>query len=313
MTARSRTWRTSSLRAGLLRCDLDCAHAQPRSRQADAGTRHHRRRPAAASCSTPRRSPRCARRSRSALADAAPFDVDTAIRQRVRQCRCLPDHRRGEPGGGAAAARRSGFADVAVIGHWREARPTPRAFADRAGMLFLGAIHEQDSPNHDALEWFVREVLPLVEQSLGWETRLTVAGYVDPGDFAAGVSRPSAHHAARRGGRCRAALRRAPRFRRADALCGGRPLQGPRGRLVRAAGGGERHCCAGNWAGATAASCWRRIPPTRRSSPGGSSRCIAMRRSGRHCATPRWSACVRSMAARRIRSGGATGTGGMKL
>ena len=47
-------------------------------------------------------------------------------------------------------------------------------------MLFLGAMHQQESPNYDALKWFVRDVLPLVEQSLGWETRLTVAGYVDP-------------------------------------------------------------------------------------------------------------------------------------
>ena len=79
----------------------------------------------------------------------------------------------------AQKLRDLGFPDVAVIGHWREAQPTPRAFADRAGMLFLGAIHQPDSPNRDALDWFVREVLPLVEQSLGWETRLTVAGYVD--------------------------------------------------------------------------------------------------------------------------------------
>ena len=49
-----------------------------------------------------------------------------------------------------------GFADVVVIGHWREAQATPRPFADRAGMLFLGAIHQQDSPNCDALAWFVR-------------------------------------------------------------------------------------------------------------------------------------------------------------
>jgi glycosyltransferase involved in cell wall biosynthesis len=41
-------------------------------------------------------------------------------------------------------------------------------------------MHEAQSPNHDALTWFVREVLPVVEQSLGWETRLTVAGYVAP-------------------------------------------------------------------------------------------------------------------------------------
>ena len=82
--------------------------------------------------------------------------------------------------GEAQTLRDLGFADVVVIGHWREVLPTPRPFADRAGMLFVGAIHQQDSPNHDALEWFVREVLPLVEKSLGWETRLTIACYVDP-------------------------------------------------------------------------------------------------------------------------------------
>ena len=47
-------------------------------------------------------------------------------------------------------------------------------------MLFVGAIHQVDSPNYDGLMWFVREVLPLIEQELGWETRLTVAGYIGP-------------------------------------------------------------------------------------------------------------------------------------
>ena len=47
-------------------------------------------------------------------------------------------------------------------------------------MLFLAAIHQQDSPNWDALDWFATRVLPLVEEALGWETRLTVAGYVSP-------------------------------------------------------------------------------------------------------------------------------------
>jgi glycosyltransferase involved in cell wall biosynthesis len=81
----------------------------------------------------------------------------------------------------AQRLRELGFSEVVVIGHWRDAHPTPRGFADRAGMLFLAAMHEQDSPNRDALDWFVAGVLPLVEQSLGWETRLTVAGYVGPG------------------------------------------------------------------------------------------------------------------------------------
>jgi GT2 family glycosyltransferase/glycosyltransferase involved in cell wall biosynthesis len=70
-----------------------------------------------------------------------------------------------------------GLPRVTTIGHMCEAKPTQRSFAARAGMLFVGAIHELDSPNYDGLRWFVDDVLPLIERSLGWETRLTVAGY----------------------------------------------------------------------------------------------------------------------------------------
>lgn len=80
----------------------------------------------------------------------------------------------------ASALRALGFADVAVLGHLRLPEPTPRRFADRAGMLFLGAMHEQRSPNYDSLVWFVDAVLPLVEESLGWETRLSIAGFTTP-------------------------------------------------------------------------------------------------------------------------------------
>jgi glycosyltransferase involved in cell wall biosynthesis len=45
-------------------------------------------------------------------------------------------------------------------------------------MLFLGAVHRADSPNYDSLAWFVDQVLPRVEQELGWETRLTIAGFL---------------------------------------------------------------------------------------------------------------------------------------
>jgi glycosyltransferase involved in cell wall biosynthesis len=81
----------------------------------------------------------------------------------------------------ATTLRDLGFDAVSVIGHLCEAQPTPRRFAERASMLFLGAIHEEGSPNHDGLCWFIDAVLPLIEQQLGWETRLTVAGYLAPG------------------------------------------------------------------------------------------------------------------------------------
>jgi GT2 family glycosyltransferase len=76
--------------------------------------------------------------------------------------------------------RSYGVADISVVGHMIEPRPTSRGFAQRAGMLFVGAFHTMDCPNLDSLAWFVDEVLPLIEAELGWETRLTIAGYAAP-------------------------------------------------------------------------------------------------------------------------------------
>ncbi len=73
-----------------------------------------------------------------------------------------------------------GIPDVRVLGTLCEPRPTPRSFEQRAGMLFVGSLHATDTPNWDSLLWFADEVLPLVEAELGYETRLTVAGYQSP-------------------------------------------------------------------------------------------------------------------------------------
>ena len=81
----------------------------------------------------------------------------------------------------AETLRWFGFPNVSVIGHKIDPRPTPRRFDERSGMLFVGAIHKQDSPNFDSLVWFTDEVLPLIEAELAWETRLTIAGYIAPG------------------------------------------------------------------------------------------------------------------------------------
>jgi glycosyltransferase involved in cell wall biosynthesis len=74
-----------------------------------------------------------------------------------------------------------GFPRVSVIGHMIDPSPGARAFQERSGLLFVGAIHKTDSPNFDSLIWFVDEVLPLIEAELKWETRLTIAGYLAPG------------------------------------------------------------------------------------------------------------------------------------
>src|SRR6185437_7828784 len=114
--------------------------------------------------------------ARAMLSGEQPVDVDAAIRQEFGNatiCRNIiavnPDE--------AQAVRDLGFSNVTVLGHLREPQPTPRAFTERAGLLFIGAMHHPDSPNYDGLVWFIEMVLPLIENALGWETRLTVVGY----------------------------------------------------------------------------------------------------------------------------------------
>jgi len=81
----------------------------------------------------------------------------------------------------ASLVRRAGHSNVCVLGHMQTPSPTPSTWSQRHGLLFLGAIHDLGSPNHDSLEWFIRAVLPLLEARLAPEVRFTVAGFVRSG------------------------------------------------------------------------------------------------------------------------------------
>jgi O-antigen biosynthesis protein len=126
---------------------------------------------------------------RAAIGDNSPFDVDNAIRAEFEDawfCQAVVAVSEAE----ATRLSAVGFADVTVLGHARDVTPTARTFAERAGLLFIGAIPEADCPNLDALMWFADEVLPRIEAELGHETRLTVAGFVGEG---VNLSRLAAH------------------------------------------------------------------------------------------------------------------------
>jgi glycosyltransferase involved in cell wall biosynthesis len=117
---------------------------------------------------------------RLALAGEPATDLDAAVRTELRHadiCRTIVVVSEEE----AAILRARGWDNVEVIGHIRTLAPTPTPFAERIGMLFVGAMHSEASPNYDSLDWFVTEVLPIVERTLGWQTRLTVVGYTAPG------------------------------------------------------------------------------------------------------------------------------------
>jgi GT2 family glycosyltransferase/glycosyltransferase involved in cell wall biosynthesis len=81
----------------------------------------------------------------------------------------------------ASLVRQAGHSNVCVLGHMRQPCPTPSSWSQRRHLLFLGAIHDPGSPNHDSLEWFVGQVLPLLEGRLPPDVRFTVAGFVRQG------------------------------------------------------------------------------------------------------------------------------------
>jgi GT2 family glycosyltransferase len=68
-----------------------------------------------------------------------------------------------------------GIHAVQVLGHCVAPAPTPRAFSEREGLLFAGAIYEEASPNRDSIIWFLEEIFPKIQAELG-PIPLTMAG-----------------------------------------------------------------------------------------------------------------------------------------
>ncbi|GAJ29192.1 glycosyltransferase [Acidomonas methanolica] len=74
-----------------------------------------------------------------------------------------------------------GFAGVSVLGHVQTPRRTSRPWAERSGLLFVGAMHDYNSPNYDSVAWLVTTLWPMLENMLPGDATLTIAGYLGPG------------------------------------------------------------------------------------------------------------------------------------
>ena len=83
---------------------------------------------------------------------------------------------------------RHGIHNVRVLGHALPVAPTPRLFQEREGFLFVGSILEENSPNGDAVLWFVKEILPIIQEKLG-DLPFTIAG-INRIDIPAGPGHP---------------------------------------------------------------------------------------------------------------------------
>jgi O-antigen biosynthesis protein len=65
----------------------------------------------------------------------------------------------------AAAFAACGVKRTAIVSHVVTPRQPLRAFNDRAGILFVGAIHGDGGPNHDGVMWFCELVLPILRRN----------------------------------------------------------------------------------------------------------------------------------------------------
>ena len=66
----------------------------------------------------------------------------------------------------AEVYRSHGIKSVHVLGHMITTSPGNNNFIDREGLLFVGALRDDGSPNVDSLLWFCVNVLPLIEKTL---------------------------------------------------------------------------------------------------------------------------------------------------
>jgi len=58
-----------------------------------------------------------------------------------------------------------GYRNTVVLGHSLEVEPTSRSFSERSGLLFIGALRDEDSPNVDSIHWFINEVWPILKSA----------------------------------------------------------------------------------------------------------------------------------------------------
>jgi GT2 family glycosyltransferase len=109
------------------------------------------------------------------------FDFDAALRAEFALAKKSCRHVTAVNDAEVALLRRAALRKISRLGTIRAPNPTEKTFGARAGLLFVAAIHEQDSPNFDALLWYAREILPgLAAQFAGAPPILHVAGHSAP-------------------------------------------------------------------------------------------------------------------------------------
>ena len=87
--------------------------------------------------------------------------------------------------------REHGRDQVVILGHGLELNPNPAPVENREGLLFVGALKDEHSPNVDSLLWFSCNVLPIIEREIP-DIELLVAGNAGAPSLIS-IERPNIH------------------------------------------------------------------------------------------------------------------------
>ena len=119
-------------------------------------------------------------------ADAVAAAVKAEVGPALLICECVVAVNEVDAAAIRAVELGSATVAVEVLGHVQPRRDGEAAdrgaslfardWAARLGLMFLGAIHDQDSPNRDALTWFAQEVLPRLDDQLPAQAMFAIAG-----------------------------------------------------------------------------------------------------------------------------------------
>lgn len=71
--------------------------------------------------------------------------------------------------------KRHGYSEPVVLGHTLANKPGSNGFIQRSGLLFVGALRDEGSPNVDSLLWFLINVFPILEQAIP-DIKLNIVG-----------------------------------------------------------------------------------------------------------------------------------------
>jgi glycosyltransferase involved in cell wall biosynthesis len=72
--------------------------------------------------------------------------------------------------------RENGSRHVVTLGHALEPIPGDRPFADRVGLLFVGAVYSMRSPNADSIQWLDQRIMPQLHKLTGQPIQLILVG-----------------------------------------------------------------------------------------------------------------------------------------